>query len=337
MGCCCSGEASSSGLDTRHPLLRDDSVGNSQLGNIVVSSNVSSTADNRSQVNSEAFGSLEYRARLDAIRGPPVIVTMSRSDRNVVGDIVRGSLKAFMKAEYFHLPPDIPLGVWLNIHLKDFIEHMRVFNKYLIRESCQGRKICKTMCGPPGVDYLWNCDKDGFFDDDVNKKISAATYIERVIETSSRLLKAFASNVHGDDSDGESEERKDDLARKTIVRLIFRVYCHILYHHHDLFVESHTLPHLNNCFTWFILFSTEFNLLDPNETQPLQILIDHIVQTSNLDHLREDDGTGFQLSVSYDRLSTFIQQSGSVSYSDNVSHLTASSFGTERTIISSIY
>ena len=96
--------------------------------------------------------------------------------------------------EYFRLPENgFPIHVWFKIHLKDFIDHIRVFNS-LIRPHCNrstvmGGPHCKTMMGPPNIDFKWTCDKEGFFSDKINKSLSAASYIEKVLDTTKTLLK----------------------------------------------------------------------------------------------------------------------------------------------------
>ena len=45
------------------------------------------------------------------------------------------------------------------------------------------------MMGPPNIDFKWTCDKEGFFSDKINKSLSAASYIEKVLDTTKTLLK----------------------------------------------------------------------------------------------------------------------------------------------------
>lgn len=303
--------------DKRHPLLREQTTEQSDSVDIRPSSV-------KHKSREQSLNDMENRALLDGLRGPPLVVTMKDRDGFLTPDIVRGSLKVFLKMEYFRLPEDVPVHIWFKLHLKDFVEHVRVINKALIYPNCK-RKTCKTMAGPPGVDYLWNCNKEGFYTESVNKKMSAIAYIEKVVDTSSMLLKNNFKKTMT-----ELEQCAFE-ASKTIVRLVFRVYSHILYHHHNLFVETHTLPHLNNCFTWFILFSTEFQLLDEEECRPLRVLINHInimASAGDQDTGYEEEG-GLQMSLSHDRLSSFLTR-----VSDDISKLTETSFCTGNTFYS---
>ena len=71
------------------------------------------------------------------------------------------------------------------------------------------------------------------------------------------------------------------LCVQVIVKLIFQVYCHILYWHHDAFVEKEALTHLNTCFKWFIFFVSAMKLLDAEDAVPLQNLINRIFELEN--------------------------------------------------------
>jgi hypothetical protein len=78
-----------------------------------------------------------------------------------------------------------------------------------------------------------------------------------------------------------------------MARLICQVYCHILYWHHDAFLQIEALPHLNTCFKWFpslssrshdsplsrfVLFSKQFRLLDESDLIPIQDLVTRIYE-----------------------------------------------------------
>jgi hypothetical protein len=201
MGCCCSTDDSVK-ADRRHPLLREQhptssdipkekedqsSITEQRHTSGTETMNKSSSTKMTSIEHKKDLNNIENRALVDSLRGPPVSVCMTESMRSP--EIIRSALNGFMRMESFRLPDDkLPLHVWFKIHFKDIIEHIRVFN-ILIHKNCKSRSSCKTMAGPPNVVYKWNCNNDGFYSDTIDKNISASSYIERVIDTTTMLLK----------------------------------------------------------------------------------------------------------------------------------------------------
>lgn len=189
MGCCCGKEDDDASLAAarRHPLLRD------HVSDSTATPSINNPNSNSTTTDPIHLSSLETRAHFDALHGPPLMMTM-KDDFTRSPDILRGSLKGSMKMEYFRLPENgFPVHVWLKVHLKDMIDHICVFNT-LMNPHCK-RATCKTMTGPPNIDYKWTCDKNGFFSDKIEKSISAASYIVKVIDTSKMLLKTHFRNT----------------------------------------------------------------------------------------------------------------------------------------------
>lgn len=58
---------------------------------------------------------------------------------------------------------------------------------------------------------------------------------------------------------------------------LFRLFAHIYHHHYDKIISLREEPHLNSLFAHFISFAKEFDLLDKKEIQPLQDLVDAMV------------------------------------------------------------
>ena len=65
---------------------------------------------------------------------------------------------------------------------------------------------------------------------------------------------------------------------KNIFRRLFRVYAHVYYSHFDKIVNLGAEAHLNSCFKHFILFVTEFDLVDAREQEPLKDLIKNLIR-----------------------------------------------------------
>ncbi|EMS65325.1 hypothetical protein TRIUR3_04206 [Triticum urartu] len=63
---------------------------------------------------------------------------------------------------------------------------------------------------------------------------------------------------------------------KTIFKRLFRVYAHIYHSHFQMILKLQEEAHLNTCFKHFVLFTTEFELIDRSELAPLSELIEPI-------------------------------------------------------------
>lgn len=64
---------------------------------------------------------------------------------------------------------------------------------------------------------------------------------------------------------------------KTIFKQLFRVYAHIYHSHFQKIVRLKEEAHLNTCFKHFVLFTSEFRLIDKGELAPLYDLVESIV------------------------------------------------------------
>ena len=64
---------------------------------------------------------------------------------------------------------------------------------------------------------------------------------------------------------------------KNIFKRLFRVYAHIYYSHFDKIIELGEEAHLNTCFKHFYFFITEFQLIPPQELEPLKDLIANLI------------------------------------------------------------
>ena len=64
------------------------------------------------------------------------------------------------------------------------------------------------MSGPPNIEYKWTYNKEGFYTDDVNKSLAASVYMEKVIDTSTMLLK-----THFQLSESEMKEATHEASK----------------------------------------------------------------------------------------------------------------------------
>lgn len=65
---------------------------------------------------------------------------------------------------------------------------------------------------------------------------------------------------------------------KSILRRLFRVYAHIYNHHFAHVCALSVEAHLNTSYRHFLLFVTEFDLVDPKELAPLVELNEAILE-----------------------------------------------------------
>ena len=61
---------------------------------------------------------------------------------------------------------------------------------------------------------------------------------------------------------------------QVILKRLFRVFAHIYFVHFEKIQELQAEGHLNVSFKYFVLFVTEFNLVDKKEMAPLASLIE---------------------------------------------------------------
>lgn len=63
--------------------------------------------------------------------------------------------------------------------------------------------------------------------------------------------------------------------RKVWKRLA-RVYFHIYYHHWEKVKQLEAEGHVNTCFKHFYYFAMEFELVKPQDLEPVQTLLEHL-------------------------------------------------------------
>ncbi|XP_024012417.1 MOB kinase activator-like 1A [Eutrema salsugineum] len=65
---------------------------------------------------------------------------------------------------------------------------------------------------------------------------------------------------------------------KLILKRLFRVYGHIYHSHFQKIVNLKEEAHLNTCFKHFILFISEYQLIDKADLDPLKDLVEKILK-----------------------------------------------------------
>ncbi|GAA5803349.1 Mob1/phocein [Helicostylum pulchrum] len=175
--------------------------------------------------------------------------------------LVKGNFKTITE-----LPKFIDLEEWLAFNTFEFFNHINMFYGS-ITDFCTPQ-VCPSMSAGPGVEYAWV--------DASSKKIklSAPQYID--------YMASSIQNMMGDENLFPTKAGREfprdfiQLVRRIFGQL-FRLFAHIYHHHYDKILSLHEEPHLNSLFAHFISFAKEFDLLDKKEIQPLQELIDTMV------------------------------------------------------------
>ena len=67
---------------------------------------------------------------------------------------------------------------------------------------------------------------------------------------------------------------------KAILRRLFRIYAHLYNHHFAQICALHLEVHLNTSYRHFLLFVSEYKLVDPKEMIPLAELNEAILEES---------------------------------------------------------
>ncbi|KAI8995890.1 Mob1/phocein [Gaertneriomyces semiglobifer] len=182
--------------------------------------------------------------------------------RYIVKTLGGGSLR-----EAVQIPPDTTKEEWLAVNTVDFYNQINLLYG-CVSEWCT-RETCPTMNAGARYEYLWADGKA--FPKPV--KCSAPEYIEHLLEWVDAQL------------DDESVFPQTDAfpphfmdAVRQIFKRLFRFYAHIYHNHLQQLQSVHEDRHLNTCFKHFLLFVTEFDLIDAKELQPLTSIVSQILE-----------------------------------------------------------
>lgn len=158
---------------------------------------------------------------------------------------------------------------WLTVNVTDFYNEISLLYGVLM-DTCTP-VCCPIMSAGPKYEYKW---ADGVR---IKKPIrcSAPKYIDYMmtwVQTTLDDEKVFPVRV------GEPFPTNIMDVIRSMFKRLFRVYAHMYIAHFQVLQEMGAEPHLNTCFRHFMLFVTEFDLIDPQELAPLQDLIAKLCQ-----------------------------------------------------------
>lgn len=165
------------------------------------------------------------------------------------------------------LPEGEDPNEWIARHVSDCYSQVSMLFS-TITEYCTSDH-CKLMCAGSGYHYRWS-------DENTPEPIDlpAPSYITKLLTWINSQLedeKVFPSALNVPFPDGFIE------TVKTIMKRLFRFYAHCYYHHFENFHSLKMDNLLSTCFKHFVFFTHEFNLIEPDQVEPLKDLIDAIL------------------------------------------------------------
>ncbi|KAL0308427.1 UNVERIFIED_CONTAM: MOB kinase activator-like 1A [Sesamum radiatum] len=171
--------------------------------------------------------------------------------------------------EAVKLPIGEDLNEWLAVNTVDFFNQVNILYATLT-EFCTP-STCPTMTAGPEYEYRW---ADGVT---IKKPlvVSAPQYVEYLMDWIEAQLDNEA--IFPQKFGVPFPTNFQDVV-KTILKRLFRVYAHIYLSHFQKVVSLKEEAHLNTCFKHFVLFTTEFGLIEKVELAPLEEIIESILQ-----------------------------------------------------------
>ncbi|KAI3617919.1 hypothetical protein CBS9595_003828 [Malassezia furfur] len=171
------------------------------------------------------------------------------------------------------MPEGERLEEWIAVHTVDFFNHLNILYG-TITEFCTQRE-CPVMCAGPRFEYHWQDSNSVKYRR--STRLSAPDYIDCLLNwTQAQIDDPALFPVTP-----EAPFPPNFVDRvKMILRRIFRVYAHIYNHHFAQICALRLEVHLNTSYRHFLLFVTEYHLIDPKEMIPLAELNEAILEES---------------------------------------------------------
>ncbi|KAM7258002.1 hypothetical protein ACFE04_013743 [Oxalis oulophora] len=182
---------------------------------------------------------------------------------------IDASLSSGHLREAVKLPTGEDINEWLAVHTVDFYNQVHML--YLTVTDFCTPDTCPMITAGPKYRYLW---ADG-------------VTIKQPFEVSAPKYADFLFHwieVQLDDESifpqksGAPFPPKFKGVIKTILKRLFRVYAHIYHSHFEKVLSLTVEDHLYTCFKHFVLFTSEFRLIDKSELAPLHDLVEATLQ-----------------------------------------------------------
>ena len=181
------------------------------------------------------------------------------------------------------LPDGEDLDEWLAMKSVDLFNEVELVYG-TVSDYCT-EASCPRMCAGRKWEYKW---ADGKV---ITRpiEVSAPRYVELLLSWVSEQLddpQLFPTTP------GVPFPASFRPAVKNIFRRLFRVYAHLYHHHHERIIELTFEAHLNSCFKHLFFFIQEFDLASAQDLEPLQPLIDKLVEEDDKKWGRPPRGAG---------------------------------------------
>ncbi|OLL24986.1 Maintenance of ploidy protein mob1 [Neolecta irregularis DAH-3] len=226
--------------------------------------------------NSMSFFALHNRPR---VFRPALAVPGSAPSR--LREFARYSLGPGNLSRAVQLPEGEDVDEWLAVNVVDFYNHANMLYA-TVAEVC-GPETCPIMNAGPRYDIPSSSAHPSYeyYYQDNNKykkptKLPASEYIENLLRYIQIIVdddRIFPSKP------GVSFPPTFLSIVKTMCRRMSRVYSHIYCAHFAVITALGLEPHLNTSFKHFFLFCREFKLVEMKEFEPLQELVDGILES----------------------------------------------------------
>ncbi|KAI9359266.1 MOB kinase activator-like 1 [Zopfochytrium polystomum] len=216
---------------------------------------------------------MDYRRLLDAnqqktFKSKKQFFQGSRRDRlqhYIVATMGTGNLRAAVV-----LPDEATSrNEWLAVNTVDFFNQINLLHS-CVSDYCNN-EACPSMRAGPRYEYLWADGKT------IVKPIKCTAP-----EYTQHLLSWVESQLDDELVFPTSDEFPPSFEStiKTIFKRLFRFYAHVYHSHLKQLETIGEDRHLNTCFKHFILFVTEFDLVEMKELQPLSSIVTQILEAN---------------------------------------------------------
>lgn len=217
---------------------------------------------NNSYTKGTVYSKAPALSHLNASNGAPATAVVS----NILRQYAEATLGSGSLQTAVLLPEGEDAHEWAAVHVVDFFNQINILYG-TITEFCSPHS-CPRMLATEDYEYLWQDCTDPRYHRPTT--MPAPEYIDCLLAWAQRYIDdeaLFPTQT------GISFSNNSLPVFKTMLKRLFRVYAHIYCHHFNLVTELGLQPHLNTSLKHFVLFTTQFDLVDHCEFAPLKELI----------------------------------------------------------------
>ncbi|CAN6863634.1 unnamed protein product [Brassica oleracea] len=210
------------------------------------------------------FRAVVSRIQAKIIRGSLYFELVSPCNTSILATLVSYNLREAVK-----LPYGEDINQWLAIHTIDFYNQVNVLYATLT-EFCT-TTTCPIMNAGSLYEYRW---ADGIA---IKKPItvSAPEYVGYLMNWI--VTQIDNGTIFPQTPEATFPPNVKDFV-KVILKRLFRVYAHIYHCHFQKVVNLKEEAHLNTCFEHLVLFTSEYQLIDEAEMEPLKELVGKVLK-----------------------------------------------------------